>query len=124
MALTLLREIQLVVCTIALQYHVPMETIRTALMRDMNGNAAGRWESCWTCWRTRGRSNEAEGYYRGSPVCCYRLAAIRVDMWPLEKIKPYAGNPRTHPPEQIAALAAAMREDGVYHADTGTRKAK
>ena len=30
-----------VVCSIALQYHVPIETIRTALMRDMNGNASG-----------------------------------------------------------------------------------
>src|SRR5512143_1758468 len=39
--------------------------------------------------------------------------ATQVQMWPLENIKPYPKNPRTHTPEQIAALAAAMREDGV-----------
>jgi ParB-like chromosome segregation protein Spo0J len=39
--------------------------------------------------------------------------ADRVEKWPLEKIKPYPNNPRTHPPEQIALLAASMMDDGV-----------
>jgi hypothetical protein len=39
--------------------------------------------------------------------------ASKVAMWPLTKIKPYDRNPRTHPPEQIEALARDMREDGV-----------
>jgi DNA modification methylase len=34
-------------------------------------------------------------------------------MWPLAKIKPYAKNARSHPPEQIKKLAADMRRQGV-----------
>jgi DNA modification methylase len=35
------------------------------------------------------------------------------DYWPLEKIKPYPTNPRTHPPEQITLLATLMQKYGV-----------
>jgi len=34
-------------------------------------------------------------------------------MWPLAKILDYDKNPRTHPPEQIARLAASMLSEGV-----------
>ena len=39
--------------------------------------------------------------------------ATAVEMWPLDKIKPYDKNPRIHSPQQVAALANAMVEDGV-----------
>lgn len=39
--------------------------------------------------------------------------ATRVEMWTLDKIKPYAKNARTHPPDQVKALAADMKADGV-----------
>lgn len=39
--------------------------------------------------------------------------ASKVTLWPLEKIKPYPSNPRTHPPAQIALLAASMKTEGV-----------
>lgn len=39
--------------------------------------------------------------------------ASEVFNWPLAKIKPYPNNPKTHPKEQIKALAADMRSDGV-----------
>ena len=39
--------------------------------------------------------------------------ASRVEMWKLDKIRPYENNPRVHSPEQISLLAASMREEGV-----------
>lgn len=39
--------------------------------------------------------------------------ASSVEMWPLDKIIPYEGNPRTHPSDQVEALARDMLEDGV-----------
>lgn len=39
--------------------------------------------------------------------------ATRPELWSLAQIQPYANNPRTHPPEEIAALAADMLADGV-----------
>ena len=39
--------------------------------------------------------------------------AANVEMRSLDSIKAYDKNPRTHPPEQIALLAASMRDDGV-----------
>jgi DNA modification methylase len=35
------------------------------------------------------------------------------DWWPLNKIKPYEKNPRTHPKDQIALLATMMKKFGV-----------
>ena len=35
------------------------------------------------------------------------------DWWPIEKIKPYSNNPRTHPPEQIEMLAKLMKKYGI-----------
>lgn len=39
--------------------------------------------------------------------------AEKVELWPIDKIRPYPKNPRTHPQAQIDALAADMLEDGV-----------
>jgi len=36
----------------------------------------------------------------------------RIELWPLEKLKPYARNPRTHTPEQVAKVAASIVEFG------------
>ncbi len=38
--------------------------------------------------------------------------AGRIEMWPLERLKPYAKNPRTHSPEQINKIAASIAEFG------------
>ena len=39
--------------------------------------------------------------------------AARVEMWPVAKIRRYAGNAKSHPPEQISAIAESMQEFGV-----------
>lgn len=39
--------------------------------------------------------------------------ATKVELWPLEKIKKYAKNPKKHPPEQVRELAGLMKEFGV-----------
>jgi DNA modification methylase len=38
--------------------------------------------------------------------------AKRIEMWPLERLIPYERNARTHSPEQVAQLAASIREFG------------
>jgi DNA modification methylase len=38
--------------------------------------------------------------------------ARRIEIWPIEKLIPYARNPRTHSPEQIARIAASIAEFG------------
>lgn len=38
--------------------------------------------------------------------------ADRVERWPLDKLKPRRGNPRTHTAEQVEQIAASMREWG------------
>ncbi len=38
--------------------------------------------------------------------------AERIELWPIEKLKPYARNPRTHTPEQVAKIAASIAEFG------------
>lgn len=42
--------------------------------------------------------------------------ALKVELWPLDKIKPYARNARTHPPAQIDLLATLMLKHGVDQA--------
>ena len=39
--------------------------------------------------------------------------ASRIEMWPLERLVPYAKNARTHSDAQIAQIAASMLEFGV-----------
>lgn len=39
--------------------------------------------------------------------------AMKAETWPLDRIKPYDKNPRTHPDEQIETLARLMKEYGV-----------
>lgn len=38
--------------------------------------------------------------------------ADKVERWPIEKLVPYARNARTHSPEQVAQIAASIREWG------------
>ena len=38
--------------------------------------------------------------------------AMKDAVWPIDKIVPYAANARTHPPEQVALLAAILRKRG------------
>src|ERR1019366_1648530 len=37
---------------------------------------------------------------------------IQIERWPIERLVPRANNPRTHSPEQVARIAASMREFG------------
>ena len=38
--------------------------------------------------------------------------AKALTLWPLSRLKPYARNPRTHSAEQIAKIAASIKEFG------------
>ena len=38
--------------------------------------------------------------------------AQRIELWPLDRLKPYERNARTHSPEQVAQIAASIREFG------------
>ncbi len=38
--------------------------------------------------------------------------ARRIELWPIEKLQPYAKNARTHSPEQVAQIAASIAEFG------------
>ena len=53
-----------------------------------------------------------------------RVLADTVETWPIEDLIPYARNAKKHPPEQIAQIAASMREFGftipVLAAEDGT----
>jgi ParB-like chromosome segregation protein Spo0J len=37
---------------------------------------------------------------------------IRIERWPIERLMPRANNPRTHSREQVANIAASIREWG------------
>jgi hypothetical protein len=39
-------------------------------------------------------------------------SAERIERWPLDRIHPFAHNPRTHPEQQVAEIAASMQEFG------------
>jgi len=41
-----------------------------------------------------------------------RLRTLAVQIWPVDRLLPYARNARTHSPEQVAQVAASMREFG------------
>lgn len=41
--------------------------------------------------------------------CTY---AEKIERWPLDRLVPYARNPRTHAPEQVAQIASSIREFG------------
>jgi ParB-like chromosome segregation protein Spo0J len=50
--------------------------------------------------------------------------ARRIEIWPIEKLIPYARNPRTHSPEQVTQIAASIAEFGFVNpvlvdSDTG-----
>ena len=38
--------------------------------------------------------------------------AKRIEMWPLDRLRPYEKNARTHSPEQVAQIAASIQEFG------------
>ena len=38
--------------------------------------------------------------------------ASRIEVWPIDRLIPYARNPRTHSPEQILQLVGSIRENG------------
>jgi hypothetical protein len=39
-------------------------------------------------------------------------AASKIEMWPLDRLRPYERNARTHSPEQVAQIAASIQEFG------------
>lgn len=40
------------------------------------------------------------------------MAAKRIEMWPLDRLRPYERNARTHSAEQVGQIAASIREFG------------
>ena len=36
----------------------------------------------------------------------------KLEQWPIERLRPYERNPRTHSPEQVKKIAASLREFG------------
>jgi hypothetical protein len=40
------------------------------------------------------------------------MASPRIEMWPLDRLKPYERNARTHSAEQVAQIAASIQEFG------------
>ena len=40
------------------------------------------------------------------------FAPERIEQWPLERLKPYARNAKTHGPDQVAKIAASMARFG------------
>lgn len=40
--------------------------------------------------------------------------ANRLEIWPVERLKPYEGNARTHSPEQLEQIAASMTHNGGF----------
>jgi ParB-like chromosome segregation protein Spo0J len=43
-----------------------------------------------------------------------RLVALadRIELWPIDRLRPYEGNPRTHSDAQVDQIAASMVEFG------------
>jgi DNA modification methylase len=41
-----------------------------------------------------------------------RTPDIQIELWPVDRLVPNGGNPRTHSPEQVAQIAASIREFG------------
>lgn len=39
--------------------------------------------------------------------------AAKTEMWPVERLRRYAGNAKSHPPDQVKAIAALIQEFGV-----------
>ena len=46
------------------------------------------------------------------PAAAAIQAAQRIEHWPLDRLKPYDRNARTHSPEQVAQLTASIQEFG------------
>src|SRR3990172_7506796 len=49
------------------------------------------------------------GFFVGNGM---ELQPIKIETWPLDKLKPYAKNARTHSVEQVAQIAASITEFG------------
>jgi ParB-like chromosome segregation protein Spo0J len=47
-----------------------------------------------------------------SATCMERLRNLQVQLWPVERLIPYARNARTHTDEQVAQVAASIAEFG------------
>jgi len=46
------------------------------------------------------------------PPAVHIVLPTRFEQWPVDRLRPYEKNPRTHSPEQIAKLVASLREFG------------
>jgi ParB-like chromosome segregation protein Spo0J len=44
---------------------------------------------------------------------------IQIERWPIDRLIPRSNNPRTHSPEQIAQVAASIRERSPLAGTTG-----
>jgi hypothetical protein len=50
--------------------------------------------------------------------------ADRIELWPIEKLRPYERNPRTHSDDQVDQIAASMVEFGWTNPDSGRRECR
>ncbi len=52
--------------------------------------------------------------------CTY---AEKIERWTLDRLVPYARNPRTHAPEQVAQIASSIREFNQPRDDVAGKRA-
>src|SRR3954449_11670679 len=66
--------------------------------------------------RSHPRFAPSNSHLRGSQLtdAATRLTALaeRIELWPVERLRTYERNPRTHSEDQVAQLAASMVEFG------------
>jgi hypothetical protein len=79
---------------------------------------AGAAELHLRCWRRSSPSTDRRSSTcphgdrdRRATVAMVALAE-RIELWPIESLRPYERNPRTHSDEQVDQLAASMVEFG------------
>src|SRR5580693_9063229 len=53
-----------------------------------------------------------------------RNVAIQIERWPVDRLIPSEVNPRTHSPEQVAQIAASIREFGFVNPILAGRDAR
>ena len=53
------------------------------------------------------------------PVSITPALARRIEIWPVDRLVPYARNARTHSDEQVAQIAASIAEFGFNESDPG-----
>jgi hypothetical protein len=72
----------------------------------------GHLRSHWPSWLVDGCRSPCHGYCLEGRMSKKNNPADKVEQWPIEKLVPYAKNSRTHSDEQVAQIAASIKEWG------------